>query len=286
VRPPALVFHARVPGQDVNAAIVAAHHRGGAMNKKGMSQRLIQDLRRAAQQKGDKKRGQASLAPILDQLTDLQLFTLWEQISTGAMTNVGSVRLLKNKWKKFEKKPDELVEKVVGRFIAAAKEELNREDALALSSRVKSLQVNVRKLENKQAELERQIVEEFNPLFEIASLSAIQKSRIAKFATAEAEDEKPNKELDSMIDKQRQLIESFVRSMRDLRFNTEGRERPPGVQEKHLHQTHIHLQNQIDQPKVMVTVIDNFASDLEDLAVPVPAAGQEFPREAKMEISQ
>lgn len=237
------------------------------MIAKGFTNNLKEELRRAALVKGDRSKGQRSLAPRLKELTDKQLFMLWKALSAEQKSIKSMVKVVKDKWEKFQDVTDYNLEILIGRFFAEMKLNANRENAIELSSKVKQLHHQVRELTTQQADIEKKIIETFNPLYELAVLSNIQKKRIEHFAELEEMDEKPNRHLDEMIDKLRLLVAEYVKAMGGLRVGAKPDDGEASAGKKHLNEIHLHLQNVIASPQRMTTAIDKLESELNELVV-------------------
>lgn len=127
--------------------------------------------------------------------------------------------------------------------------------------------------------LETELVKKFNPLNELAFLADMQHQRIVQFRAAEklmvdetcgeTGDGRPqaNKDIDSMVEKQRLLINEFVRSLKELR-EMHGESKPKDRTPRALSSVHVHLQGSVEHPKEMVTLIETYADDLDAFAVP------------------
>lgn len=236
------------------------------------SYNLINEVRRAAEVRGVKGLKQTRYAPRLQELSDKHLVLLWEAISKGASKR-SMAQVIKRQWKQLQDVPDKRLEILIGRFQAQMEQTSNQENAIVLAGQVAELKHEVKELTTTKKTIEQQIVDKFNPLYELAELSATQKERIARFTQIEAEDEKPSKQLDEMIDKQRLLIAEFVKAARDLRIfqPTEEPKKVANPAEQHLHQVHVHLQSVITSPKDMTSAINQFDRELDELVIVQPS---------------
>lgn len=237
---------------------------------------IIQKMRRFAATPDPRHKFQDRL----NSLSDKQLVEIYQLLESGtAIKHIEQI--IRQDWHELENCGQ------IWRQISWVLQQMLRdgkEGVQAVSKRVGDLRREEIALRDKVTNFETEIVKRFNPLDELARLAGIQRKRIEQFTELERvrleldgmdDDCKPkvNREIDSMIEKQRLLVQEFIRSLRELRDLTgEGiaRDKTP----KALHQTHIHLQQTISAPNEMATVIETYAQDLDELAIPLSEVKQ------------
>jgi hypothetical protein len=153
-----------------------------------------------------------------------------------------------------------------------------RDGTKQLQKRVNVLKKEETALRTGAEKLETEIVKAFNPLNELAWMANLQHKRIEQFRAAEEHeareacgpdgDNRPrvNREIDSMVEKQRLLVGEFIKSLKELReLSGEGPQKDK--MPRALSSVHVHLQGAVEHPREMIPVIETYADDLDTLAI-------------------
>lgn len=233
---------------------------------------IIKKMRRFAANKNPKIR----FKDHINDLSDKHLLQVYQLLESG--TPIKQLeKIIKNEWGELPNSGE------IWKQISWILQQMLRDENTGVQktqARVNALKKEETALKTGIEKLETEIVKRFNPLDELAWLANLQHKRIQQFRTSEesaANDScgpdgdmrpKVNREIDSMIERQRLLVSEFVRSLKELR-DLSGEPSQKDKRPRSLNSVHVHLQGAVEHPKEMITLIETYADDLDALAVPV-----------------